>query len=439
MTEHPLDHPPAKDADTPSRGGGAMTPARAMAITLAIVFILGLVWLLIQVRSIVLLLVVGILLAAAIEPLVNRLRRHGLTRGQGILLIYAGIVAILAITTYFIVPRLVVQGAAFIENIPSILDTLQRRALGTRNDFVRTLALQGVMKARQLYSEYQTNPPIQATDALALVTSLIGALFATFSVLVVGFYWMTEKALIKRVSLSLFPIERRERAHYMWDEIEGKIGGWARGQLVLMLVIGVLSSIAYSPLVLDLQFWFMVGIFAGLTELIPFIGPFLGGGLAFIVALTDSWEKALIVVAFVTVLQQVEGAVLVPRVMRNAVGLTPLTVILAVLIGGTVAGPLGAILAIPVSGAVQVLVQDLIRTRGEAADTVSTTEAAAGGYKPLPERIAHRARGRPAAVNTPPPGQRRPPGRAARAGPHDGTASRPHAIDARPEMLPMTR
>ena len=248
MTEHhpsPSSDPPS--SDTASQMAAAMTPARAMGITLAIVFVLGLVWLLIQVRSIIILLIIGVLLAAAIEPLVNRLRRYGLTRGQGILIIYGALLAIFVVATYFIVPRLIVQGSAFFDDIPGILDTLQRRVLGTRNDTIRTLGLQSVMKARQLYNEYRVNPPIQATDAFVFVTSLVGALFGIFSVLIVAFYWMTEKALIKRVTLSLFAIERRERAHTMWDQIEGKIGGWARGQLVLMLVIGVISLIALLP------------------------------------------------------------------------------------------------------------------------------------------------------------------------------------------------
>jgi predicted PurR-regulated permease PerM len=155
----------------------------------------------------------------------------------------------------------------------------------------------------------------------------------------------------------------------MWDEIESKLGGWARGQLLLMLIIGGISTVVYSPLIFDLPFWFLLGIWAGVTELIPFIGPFLGGGAATIVALTDSWQKALIVAGFVLVLQQLEGSVIVPRVMRNAVGLTPLSVILAVLIGGALMGPIGSILAIPVAAAVQVLVQNLLYAREESADT----------------------------------------------------------------------
>ena len=123
-----------------------------------------------------------------------------------------------------------------------------------------------------------------------------------------------DKAIIKRLVLGLFPLDKRDRAHSLWDEIEARLGGWTRGQLLLMLVIGVLSAVGYSLIGLD--FWLALGIWAGITEIIPFIGPFLGGTAAVTVALTQSWEKAVIVLVFVILLQQLEGAFLVPRVMR---------------------------------------------------------------------------------------------------------------------------
>jgi predicted PurR-regulated permease PerM len=185
--------------------------------------------------------------------------------------------------------------------------------------------------------------------------------------MIIAFYWMTEKAIIKRIVLGLLPFSRRDRAHALWDQIEYRLGGWTRGQLVLCLTIGALSTVGYF--LLGLQFWLALGILAGITEIIPFIGPFLGGGTAVAIAFTESWQKALAVAVFAIVLQQLEGAFLVPRIMRNAVGLTPLTVILAVLVGGSLGGPLGAVLAIPVGAAVQVLVQDLLRSRAEATDS----------------------------------------------------------------------
>jgi predicted PurR-regulated permease PerM len=330
------------------------------------------VWLIIRVRSIVLLLILGILLAAAIEPLVNRLRRRGFSRGQAILMIYFAIIAVLALALVLIVPTLIEQGRALLANIPEQLDTWRARAASSSIPFLQTVGVDTIDRLHKLYRDPGAHLPIPATEALGLVTSAAGGMFTTISVMIVAFYWMTEKALIKRVILGFFPLVHRDRAHGLWDEIEAKIGGWTRGQLLLMLILGVVSTIAYA--LLGLPFWFLLGIWAGFTELIPFVGPILGGGLAVLVALTESWQRAVIVLVVAVVLQQIEGSFLVPRVMRNAVGLTPLSVILAVLIGGALIGPLGAILAIPVAAAVQVVVQDLLRVREVAVDPGSGGE-----------------------------------------------------------------
>ncbi|HEU0116558.1 MAG TPA: AI-2E family transporter, partial [Thermomicrobiales bacterium] len=363
-----------------------ITPTRAMAVTLAVLFVLGAVWLLIQIREIVLLLILGILLAAAIEPIVNRLRRAGLSRGQSILVVYGAIVVAIAALLALVVPPLYQQGYGFVTHIPDFLAQFRQQAAASSNPALRDAGVRSLDRALALYDSWLKEPPIQATQvtqAIAFLTSFVGVVFTTFSVLIVAYYWMTEKGIIKRVVLGLVPLARRDRAHRLWDEIELRLGGWARGQLVLMLAIGVSATIAYA--VLQLPFWFLLGIWAGLTELIPFIGPWLGGGLAFIVALTDSWQKAVAVAIVVVVLQQLEGSVLVPRVMKNAVGLTPLAVILAILIGGTLLGPLGALLAIPVAAAVQVLVADLLREREEADDDREPAVAVSISMAPIEE------------------------------------------------------
>ncbi|MER3437049.1 MAG: hypothetical protein C4346_05285 [Chloroflexota bacterium] len=346
-----------------------LTPKRVMINTAAVLFVVGMAWFLIQIRSIIVLLMLGILFAAAIEPLVFRLRKRGLTRGQAILTVYVLLLLTLALLLYAVVPPLVRQASALIDQIPVILADLRDRAATSQNEFIRTSGYRTMTRLIATYNSIRTSPQIEGGRAISFVTSVVGFFFTVITTMIVAFYWMTEKAIIKRVMLGLFPLTSRDRAHAIWDEIEARLGGWTRGQLLLCLVIGAFSAAGYF--LIGLEFWLALGIWAGLTEIIPFIGPFLGGAVAVTVALTDSWQKAAIVVVFVILLQQLEGAFLVPRVMRNAVGMTPLTVILAVLIGGTVAGPIGSVLAIPVGAAVQVVVQDLLRNRVDDPDSVS--------------------------------------------------------------------
>lgn len=341
----------------------SMSLTRVIMNTAGVLAVIGLAWVLIQIRSILFLLLLGIVFAAAIEPLVYRLRRAGLRRGQAILVVYAALLAVIGIGLYFLIPALVGQFAALDEAIPDIFDKLRQRALDSGNGFLRQTGYQSLWRIENTYLRIRNAPEIGQDQALGAATSVLGIVFTVVSLMIVAFYWMTEKATIKRVVLELIPFSKRARAHAIWDEIEYRIGGWTRGQLLLMLIIGLCSGVAYY--IIDLRFWLALAIWAGLTEAVPFIGPFIGGGTAALIALADSPEKALQVVIFATVLQQLEGAVLVPRVMRNAVGMSPLTVVLAVLIGGSLAGLVGSLLAIPVGAAVQVLVSNLLRLRDD--------------------------------------------------------------------------
>jgi predicted PurR-regulated permease PerM len=348
-----------------------------MLYTAAVLAVLASVWLLVETRSILVLLILGIIFSTAIEPLVFRLRRSGLSRGQSILIVYFGIFAIIGIAVYLVVPILVRQVTAFDAAVPEIFDNLRAQALEIDNDLARRSSYQTLWRIQNGYDEIRSGPIIGQDEALGLATSVMGVMLSVFSLLIVAYYWMTEKTTLKRLVLGLIPYDKRERVHSIWDEIEYKIGGWTRGQMLLMLIIGVGSGIAYY--MLDLRFWLALAIWAGLTEAIPFIGPFIGGGTAALIALSDSPEKAALVVLVAFILQQLEGAILVPRVMKNAVGMSPLTVVLAVLAGNALAGPIGSLLAIPIGAATQVVIQNLLRLR----DDIITTELRTMDITPL--------------------------------------------------------
>ena len=349
----------------------ALSVTRLILFTLAVLAVVALAWVIIQIKSIIFVLMLGIIFAAAIEPIVFRLRRAGLRRGQAILLVYATILTVVIGGLYLLVPEIVKQFDSLDAAIPDMFDKLRQRALDSDNALIRQSGYQALWRIENTYNRVRASPEIGQDQAVGAATSVLGVLFTLVSLLIVAFYWMTEKATIKRVILGLFSLKNRARAHEIWDEIEYRIGGWTRGQLVLMIIIGSFSGVAYW--FMDLRFWLALAIWAGITEAIPFIGPFIGGGTAALFALADSPEKALWVVIFAVILQQFEGAVFVPRVMKNAVGMSPLTVVLAVLIGNALAGPLGSLFAIPIGAACQVLVSNLLRGRDDRLSTELST------------------------------------------------------------------
>lgn len=337
-----------------------------LRVVLATITIIGIVlsaWLIWQVRSIILLLGVGILFGAVIEPLVNRLRRIGLSRGQALLILYVGVFAILGGTLYYVLPLLAKQVTAFDDAIPAIFDNLRQQALESGSALIRQSGFRALIQIEQAWNDLRNSPNFDPNQAFSVVNSVFAFSLTAISMLIVTFYWTVEKLSVKRWVLGLFPFSYRARAHMVWDEIEYKIGGWARGQLLLMLTIGTIFGAVFYAI--DLRFWLALGILSGLTEAIPYIGPIFAGAVAALVALTESPEKAMMVIVIAFAVQQLEGAFLVPRIMKNSVGLTPLTVVLAVLIGNALGGPVGSIIAIPIGATVQVIISSLLRSRDD--------------------------------------------------------------------------
>ncbi len=330
-----------------------------MVATLVVVGVLAAVWFFVEIGSIILLLILGIIFGAAIEPLVYRFRRAGLPRAQATLLVYVLLFATIGVVLFFLIPQLVNQVQALDKAIPGIFENLKQQALSSNSYFLEHTGYQTLVRLEDGYYRLRSSPTIGKNQVLDFVSSAIGVLLSAVSMMIVAFYWTTEKSTIKRLVLSFFPFTKRARAHAIWDEIEYRIGGWTRGELSLMVIIGAISGIGYY--FLGVQYWLALAIVAGLMEIVPFIGPFIGGGSPVLVALADSPKKAIAVLVFVLIYQQVEQGFLVPRIMKNSVGMSPLTVVLTILVGGVLYGPIGAILAIPVGAAVQVLINNLTR------------------------------------------------------------------------------
>jgi predicted PurR-regulated permease PerM len=314
-------------------------------------------YLLWRVQEVLFLLMLAILLSTAIEPLVNRLRRGPFTRGSGVLVVYTLIVVVIGLPAYVIVPSVVSQAASFTETLPDRLqqlrpyaESLQPRPLQGFAIGILDNAFQGVQ-----------SPPRPAQDEIVQAGATAAhTLLSFFSVFVLAYYWLVERALIKRVILRTVPVRHARSVNTVWMEVEEKLGGWVRGQLILMLAIGVMATLGYF--LIGLPNPILLGVAAGLFEIIPMIGPFLAFAPAVLVALALDPTRALVVVGYALVIQQIESNVLVPRVMGRTVGVSPLTVLLGILVGGALAGLPGAFLAVPLAGALQVLLAHVLRS-----------------------------------------------------------------------------
>ena len=182
------------------------------------------------------------------------------------------------------------------------------------------------------------------------------AIVSVITVLTLVFFWLTGHQRLQRFVLAQLPAARRAGVRDGWNEVEARMGLWVRGQLILMTSIFAMTTVAYF--VLGLPNALLLGLIAGIAELIPIVGPALGAIPALFVALLSGQpEKALLVAGVYLVIQVLEGNVLVPFVMRSTIGVPPFLVVLSLLIGAAVAGLAGALLAVPFAAALVVILE----------------------------------------------------------------------------------
>lgn len=304
--------------------------------------------------AVLLVVFLSVVLAAALDPVVRRLRtRLPVGRTGTILLVYAVFFCAVLGLSLVVVPAAFTQATEIAADLPPFLDEVRAWAADIRPRGLGTsITALADAAERQLAP---TTPP--ADDVVRAGLSVAEAVVSIGTVLTIVFFWLLERARLQRYLLSFLPPHRRSGARRAWNAIEDRLGAWARGQLILMGTIGVLAGTAY--VLLGVPSALLLGLIAAVTEVIPIIGPVLGAIPAVLVAATVSPELAVLVAIVYVAIQVVEGAVLVPYVMRNTIGLSPFLVLVSLLVGGAAGGLPGALLAVPVAAALEVILARL--------------------------------------------------------------------------------
>jgi predicted PurR-regulated permease PerM len=328
---------------------------------IAILLVLLLAYFLIEIKAVIMLIIIAYLFGTIIERPVNSLQRRHLPRALSILLIYLANIGVIGVLLYVLAPTIQNEADIFRREAPNQLRELQSTWRQSGNGL---LSGPGVDGLQNVIDGIQRPPDIPEDTARGVAAGVTGGLLGAVSIFVITFYYLMEKDFTRSLLLMQFKPSTATRIRRALDSVDQQLGRWMRGQLTLCLIIGIASTVAYGAL--DVRFWPVLGLIAGITEAIPIIGPWIGGVPAVAMALTQSWQKALMVAGIAVIIQFTENWVLVPRVMKGAVGLTPLTVFLALLVGTEFMGIIGALLAIPIAAAIQVIVSEYIRARREA-------------------------------------------------------------------------
>jgi predicted PurR-regulated permease PerM len=313
-----------------------------------------LVWVAYLVRDALLIIYISLLVAIGLSPLVESLERRRsrkrLPRWAAILVIYLVIVGVLVGVAVLVFPPLIDQARDLWAMLPDLLHRAQQWLL-QRGLIARELTVQEAVQ----------KTPVGGSDAVGTVVGaiwgLVGGIFGLVTILILTFYLLVDFEQLVRFFIRLFPGPERVRVRDATLRITAKVSAWLGGQLMLASIIG--GSAALGLWLMGVPYFYVLALLAAIGEMIPVIGPILSAIPAVIVALTVSPTLALFVALFFFVQQQFENHLLVPKVMERQVGISAVVVISALLIGGSLLGIVGAVLAVPTAAILQVLFEEL--------------------------------------------------------------------------------
>lgn len=300
-------------------------------------FIISL-WIVYLIRGLLIILFVSIIFVSALSPLVKFLVKLKLPKVLSIAVTYVIIIAAVAGLFVSILPPLIEQSNRLISASPALT--------------AQFFNITNIDK-----SVFSTEVTSISKNLFSITLSLFDNLLTIVFVLVLTFYMLLEQENLETHIASLFK-SREERVRRSLEKIEYKLGAWLQGQLILSLVIGILSYIGLA--ILNIPFALPLALIAGMMEVIPVIGPIISALPAIFLAFTVAPFLGVAVAIMYLVIQQLENHLIVPQVMRRAVGLNPLIVILAIAIGGRLLGISGALLAVPMAVVVQIIASEII-------------------------------------------------------------------------------
>ena len=337
-------------------------------------------WLLLKIRVIFPPLGLAILIIYLLNPIVNRLEQRRVPRLWGTILAYIVVVGIVTIVVVAASPFIADQAEelssewpAFKEELVASVEDAANVVEDRINVNVDTTELHCLLdvageeapteeQCDEVTKAFRERIAGSAERLTEIGSSVIEILLIFVLAPLLALYLLIDLPQLQRDVLNLIPESHRAEVADVASKVGRTVGGFFRGQLLVALIVGVMSSLGF--LAIDLKFWLVIGALAGFTNLIPLVGPFIGGGLGFLVGtVTDNVTTGLKAALVALVVQQIDNHVISPNVMKRTVQIHPVTVMLSLLAGGTLAGFWGVLLGVPAIAVVKLLSSHLWATR----------------------------------------------------------------------------
>ncbi len=314
------------------------------------------------IRDILVMIVISLIFASLIEPSVNFMEGKKIPRSLGVISIYVVLILFFGLTLKLLIPPIIDQIALLTLNFPTLWDRIVENLQSVQQFSEERGLVNSIQSSLETFQQGLTQA---ASGVYGFVIALFQNIVNFILVLVLTFFLVVEKNAVHKLFTAVAPAHYHDYLINLFHEIQRKIGDWARGQLILGLII---SFLTFGALIFFLpKYALVLAIVAGVTELIPYIGPILGAIPAVFLGFTTpefSVSRGVAVLIVFLVIQQLENNWLVPKVMQKTVGLNPIVVIIVMLVGARLAGIIGLVLAIPITTAVGVVIKDFMGNSG---------------------------------------------------------------------------
>jgi predicted PurR-regulated permease PerM len=323
------------------------------------------------VRDVLVQVVIALFIAVSLDPLVRWMVSRRVKRGHAVLIIFITAFVVIGGLLMLFIPPLIHQAGGLTSDFPGYLDRVREHSPSLRHLEDR-FHLQG-----RIDDLARTLPSKLGRQALGFGQRFLGALVSGLLVLVLTVYFMLDLPRLRRGFVRLFPKRHRRPVNDAVTVVVDKVGSYMIGNLIVSVIAGVASFIAFEAL--RIPFALPLAVFVAITDLIPMIGATIGAVVCVIVAFatTELWPNTILLAVFFLLYQQLENYLIAPRVLRNSVEIPAVAVLLAALVGGSVLGLIGALIAIPIAAAIKVIATPMLRARDE--ESTETTLAADAG------------------------------------------------------------
>lgn len=323
------------------------------------VMIIALALALYYVRDIVLMVVASIVVASAVEPGTRFFMRNKLPRTLSVLTIYVATGAVLAVLFYGLVPSLLGDTADFIGKVPQYIESNSTALVG--NFLPPEFSFSGLSQAfslKEALNAVSASLQGYAEGGSGILGAVFGGLISFVIIVVLSFYFVAQEDGVGEFLRVIVPDKHEEYVVGLWKRSQNKIGLWMQGQMLLGVLVGLLAYLGL--MILGVEHALLLGVLAGVFELVPLFGIVLSAVPAILVGFgQDGATSALLIIGLYTIIHQFESHLIYPLVVNKVVGVSPVLVIIALLVGAELAGFLGALLAVPISAALMEYYSDI--------------------------------------------------------------------------------